>query len=70
MALVGAVVSSGDDRDRAALRALRAQPVGADHRGDGVLPRPAGTLLSTHEVAVIVPVQAERMVCTAEVPAS
>ena len=31
---------------------------------------PSGTLLSTQEVVAIVPVQAERMVCAAWVPAS
>ena len=31
---------------------------------------PAGTLLSTHEVAVTVPVHAVRMVCAARVSAS
>ena len=31
---------------------------------------PLGTLLSTHEVAVMVPAHAERMVWAAEVPAS
>ena len=31
---------------------------------------PFGTPLSTHEVAAMVPVHAERMVCAARVPAS
>ena len=70
IAFVGAVVVAGHD-DRAALARSPAPCQLVANTGVTVyFHDPSGTLFSTQDVVAMVPVQAERMVCAASVPAS